>query len=96
MLVYLAVNVAVIRAFRTESREESRLWRHLVIPGAAALLFLFPLGESFLPPAYTLMGLLPFMALGWLGIGTIAAGFLRTRRPAAFKALGKVFMPVDR
>jgi hypothetical protein len=31
-------NVAVIRAFR--------LWRHLLIPGAAALLFLFPLWGS--------------------------------------------------
>jgi amino acid transporter len=26
----------------------------------------------------------------------IAAGFLRTRRPAAFKTLGRVFMPADR
>ena len=31
-------NVAIIRAFR--------LWRHLLIPGAAALLFLFPLWGS--------------------------------------------------
>jgi hypothetical protein len=39
-------NVAVIRAFRTEFYEEFRLWRHLLIPGAAALLFLFPLWGS--------------------------------------------------
>jgi hypothetical protein len=38
-------NVAVIRAFRTEFYEEFRLWRHLLIPGAAALLFLFPLWD---------------------------------------------------
>jgi hypothetical protein len=36
------------------------------------------------------------MALEWLCIGAITAGFLRTRRPAPFKTLGKVFMPVDR
>jgi hypothetical protein len=48
------------------------------------------------PPACTLMGVLPFMALGWLCVGAIAAGFLRTRGPAAFKTLGKVFMPADR
>ncbi len=71
------------------------LWRHLVISGAAALLFLFPLWGILLPPAYTLTGVLPFMALGWLCIGAIAAGFLRTRRPVAFKTLGRVFMPVD-
>jgi hypothetical protein len=49
-------NVAVIRAFR--------LWRYLLIPGAAALLFLFPLWGNLWPPAYTLRGVLPFMALG--------------------------------
>jgi amino acid transporter len=54
VLVYLAVNIAVIRAFRTEFRKEFRLWRHLVIPGAAALLFLSLVGVL-LPPAYTLM-----------------------------------------
>ena len=54
----------VIRAVRTEFREEFRLWRHLLIPGAAALLFLFPLWGILLP--------------------------------AAFKTLGRVFMPADR
>jgi hypothetical protein len=35
VLVYLAVNIAVIRAFRTEFRDQFRLWRHLLIPAAA-------------------------------------------------------------
>jgi amino acid transporter len=96
VLVYLAVNIAVIRAFRTEFRDEFRLRRHLLIPGAAALLFLFPLWGILLPPAYTLMGVLPFMALGWLCIGAIAAGLLRSRRPATFKTLGRTPVPVDR
>ena len=39
---------------------------------------------------------LPFMALGWLCIGAIAAGLLRTRRPATFRTLGRVSVPVDR
>jgi amino acid transporter len=93
VLVYLTVNIAVIRAFRTEFREEFRLWRHLVIPAAATLLLLFPLWGILRPPAYVLMAVLPFMALGWLCIGAIAAGFLRTRRTAAFGKLGRVFMP---
>lgn len=42
-LIYLAVNVAAIRAFRTEFRAEFRPWRHLLIPATAAVLFLFPL-----------------------------------------------------
>jgi hypothetical protein len=87
------VNIAVIRAFRTEFREEFRLWRHLVIPAVATLLLLFPLWGILRPPAYVLMAVLPFMGLGWLCIGVIAAGFLRTRRSAVFGKLGRVFMP---
>ena len=43
VLIYLAVNIAAIRAFRTEFRDEFRLWRHLLIPATAAVLLLFPL-----------------------------------------------------
>jgi len=42
----------------TEFREEFRLWRHLIVPGAAALLFLFPLWGILRPSAYTPMGVL--------------------------------------
>jgi hypothetical protein len=37
--------------------------------------------------------LLPGIALGWLGLGAIAAAFIRIRRPAQFETLGRVFMP---
>jgi amino acid transporter len=95
VLVYLAVNIAVIRAFRTEFREQFRLWRHLLIPAAAVVVFLFPLWGIIRPPAYTLVNLLPFTALGWLGLGAIAAAVLRARRPARFETLGRAFMPAE-
>jgi amino acid transporter len=87
--VYTAVNIAVIRAFRTEFRREFRLGRHLLIPAAAIMVFLFPLWGILFPGAYTLMNLLPFIALGWLLIGAATAIILRTRRPATFQAVGK-------
>ncbi len=95
VLIYLAVNLSAIRAFRTEFRSEFRVWRHLVIPVVAALFFLFPLWGVLHPHGWALMDLLPFTALGWLGLGFIAAGVLRTQRPARFEALGKVFLPAD-
>jgi hypothetical protein len=64
VLVYLAVNIATIRAFRTEFRDEFRLGRHLLIPAAAAVLFIFPLWGILHPHAHRLMDLLPFAALG--------------------------------
>ncbi|MGO9781663.1 MAG: APC family permease [Streptosporangiaceae bacterium] len=93
VLIYLAVNIAAIRAFRTEFRDQFRLWRHLVVPATAAVLFLFPLWGILHPHARTPADLLPFAALGWLGLGVIAACVLRARRPTAFQRLGRVFMP---
>ncbi len=93
VLIYLTVNVAVIRAFRTEFRGEFRPGRHLVIPVAASLVFLFPLWGILFPGPYTLMNLLPFTAFGWLLVGAVAAAILRTRRPAVFQRLGRVTVP---
>lgn len=92
VLVYLTGNLAVIRAFRTEFRAEFKLWRHLIIPATAVVIFLFPLWGIIHPPAYTLVNLLPFAALGWLCLGAIAATILRARQPDSFRTLGKVFM----
>jgi amino acid transporter len=96
VLIYLAVNIATIRAFRTEFRAEFRLWRHLLVPAMAAVLFLFPLWGILHPRARTLVDWLPFAALGWLCLGVIAVGVLRARRPASFETLGRVFTPGSR
>ena len=95
VIIYLAVNLSAIRAFRTAFRAEFRVWRHLVIPAAAAVFFLFPLWGILHPRGRALMDLLPFTALGWLGLGFIAAGVLRARQQARLEALGRVFLPAD-
>ena len=95
VLIYLAVNLSAIRAFRTGFRSEFRVWRHLVIPAAAAVFFLFPLWGILHPRGRTLMDLLPFTALGWLGLGFLAVGVLRARRQARLEALGRVFLPTE-
>ena len=95
VLVYLAVNVSAIRAFRTRFRGEFRFWRHLLIPAAGAVFFLFPLWGILHPRGRTLLDLLPFAALGWLCLGVIAAGIVRIRRPASFETLGRVFTPAE-
>ena len=89
VLVYLALNVGTIRVFRTEFRAEFRLGRHLLVPAVAVVAFTFPLWGVLHP--HRLTDLLPFLAVGWLGLGAIAAGVLRARRPASFAALGRVF-----
>jgi amino acid transporter len=95
VLVYLAVNIAVIRAFRAGFRDEFSRWRHLIVPAAATGLFLFPLWGILHPRARQLADLLHFTALGWLGLGIVVAVILRARRPATFETLGRVFVPAD-
>jgi amino acid transporter len=93
VLIYFGVNISAIRAFRTSFRTEFRICRHLLIPATAAVFFLFPLWGILHPRGRTLMDLLPFTALGWLGLGVIVAGVLRARRPVSFQAIGRVFTP---
>jgi amino acid transporter len=93
VLVHLAGNVAVIRAFRTEFRDEFKAGRHLLIPAAGVVIFLFPLWGILHPDAYSLLNLLPFIGLVWLCLGILAAGVLRARRPAIFAKLGTTSLP---
>ena len=95
VLLYLALNIGLIRAFRTEFRGEFRIWRHLLVPAAAAIMFMFPLWGILHPRLHRLADLLPFTAFGWLALGATAAGFLRARRPGSFAALGRVFAAKD-
>ena len=77
VLIYLAVNVSAIRAFRTGFRDDFRFCRHLVIPATAVVFLLFPLWGILHPGGRTLMDLLPFAALGWLCLGVIAVWYRR-------------------
>ncbi|HEX5302230.1 MAG TPA: APC family permease [Streptosporangiaceae bacterium] len=95
VLVYLAVNIAVIGAFRAGFRDEFSPWRHLIVPATASVLFLFPLWGILHPRAHQIADLLHFTALGWLAVGVIVAVILRTRRPESFGSLGRVFVPPD-
>jgi amino acid transporter len=95
VLIYLAVNIAVIRAFRAEFRAEFGLWRHLIVPATATVLFLFPLWGILHPRARQPTDLLHFTALGWLAAGIVVAAVVRIRHPSSFETLGRVFVPPD-
>jgi len=95
VLIYLAVNMATIRAFRGEFRSEFRVGRHLIVPGAAAVLFVFPLWGVVHPRTHMLVDLLPFAAFGWLGIGAVVLWFLKVRSPTRADMIGRVLAPTE-
>lgn len=92
VLHYLFVNVATLRAFRTEFRRDFVWWRHLLVPGIAAVLFLFPLWAILDPRTHGLVNRLPFVTVGWLTLGIIIAALLRLRRPDRLATFGRVFV----
>jgi amino acid transporter len=93
VLIYLAVNIATIRAFRGEFRGDFRPGRHLVVPAIAALLLLFPLWGIIHPRTHMLVDLLPFAAFAWLGLGVLMVGALKARSSTGLGALGRAFRP---
>ena len=93
VLVYLAVNIAAIRAFRTQFRAEFRPWPHLLMPAIAAVLFLLPLWGILHP--HHVSDILHFAVFAWLVLGVIVAWFLRSRQTARYESLGRLFLPAD-
>ena len=92
VLLYIAVNIATIRAFRTEFRDQFRPGRHLLIPATASVLLLIPLWGILRPRTDSLVNLLPYVALVWLFLGAVVYGVRGIRRPTGFETLGRVFM----
>ena len=93
VLIYLALNIATVRAFRREFRDDFRPARHLVVPAVAVLLLLFPLWGILHPRTHLLIALLPFAAFAWLGLGVLTVGAMKARSSTGLGALGRVFGP---
>jgi hypothetical protein len=94
VLIYLAVNLSVFRAFRTGFRAEFRVWRHLVIPAAAVVFFLLSLWGSGTRAAGS------DGPVAVHGSRLARARLYRRRRPAGpaaarFEALDRVFLLAD-
>jgi amino acid transporter len=94
VLIYLAVNIATIRAFRRQFRDDFRFVRHLVLPAVAAVLLLFPLWGILHPRTHMLVDFLPFAAFAWLALGAVTVGALKARSSTNLGAIGRVFKPI--
>ena len=90
VLIYLAVNIAAIRAFRTEFRESSGSG------GICSSRQRPPYCSCFCGGSHRMRthgGPLPYAALGWLCLGAIAAGVLRARRRQASRRWAEYSCP---
>lgn len=96
VLIYLAVNIAAIRGSAPSSATSSGSGGICSYRQRQPHCSCFPRWGILHPRARTLVDLLPLAALGWLCIGAIVAGVLRTRRPTSFATMCRVLMPGER
>lgn len=88
--VYMLVNVAVIRYFRTQHPGEFNVVKHLVLPVAGILLMAIPIYGLVWPvPAFP-FNVFPYLVGGYIVISFLGAVWLERNRPSELRNAGKI------
>ncbi|MBI3747122.1 MAG: APC family permease [Chloroflexi bacterium] len=88
--VYILVNLAVIRYFRSEFPREFSVIKHLILPVAGILLMAIPIyGLIGTNPAYP-YNLFPWMVLVYIVVAVVIAVWLDRTRPQELREAGKI------
>lgn len=95
MLIYAAVNLAVIRYFWRAHRDRFSLLRHLIFPVAGVAAIAFPFYELAKPGQPAPYGLFPYVTAGFLAAGLIYALYLRRRDPGLAGRIGSVIADAE-
>lgn len=93
VILYIMMNLGLIRYFRMQFPQEFSPIRHGVLPVVGSLLLLLPIYGLLWPiPAWP-YSLVPYLLLVWVVGGIVYFGYLRRRRPALIDAMGRVWEP---
>jgi amino acid transporter len=88
--VYILVNVAVIRYFYTQYRNEFSAVKHVILPVLGILLMAIPIyGLVGTNPAYP-YNLFPWLVLVYIAIAVVIAFWLERSRPDELREAGKI------
>jgi amino acid transporter len=93
VVIYILMNVGLVRYFWRKHRAEFSPWRHGVLPVVGSLLMLLPVYGLLWPVPEWPLNLVPYLLLAWavLGIGYFA--YVRRNKPAVVEAMGRVWEP---
>jgi amino acid transporter len=93
IVLYILMNLGLIRYFWREHRAEWSAVRHGVLPVVGSLLMLLPIyGQVWPLPAWPYR-LVPFLLVAWAIAGALYFRVLLRRRPEAVDAMGRVWEP---
>lgn len=93
LILYAFTNIAVIKAAREAN--EFKWFRHGVLSVVGAILFLYPLYRTVFPLPSGVVGLMPFVFLGWVAIGLLLLLHTRARRPHIIPRVGSYLAMAD-
>jgi amino acid transporter len=89
VIIYILINLAVIRFYRRDYPAEFSMFRHGALPVVASLLMLLPIYGLLWPvPAYP-NNLVPYIVVAWILIGVAYLAVIVKNRPGVLDAMGR-------
>jgi amino acid transporter len=89
LIIYILLNLALIRYYRRDHPSEFNPVRHAVLPIIASLIMLLPIGGLLYPvPAYP-NNMVPYIMVAWIIIGFVYLASIIRSRPDILDAMGR-------
>jgi amino acid transporter len=93
IVIYIAINIGVLRYYRRHHRAEFSPIRHGLLPIAGSLLLLMPIYGQLYPVPDWPLRLAPYLVVLWVLAGIAYFMVLRRRDPQLVDAMGRVWEP---
>jgi amino acid transporter len=91
VIIYILINLALIRFYRREHPEEFSILRHAILPLIASLLLLLPIYGLIYPVPDFPNNLVPYIVIVWIALGFVYLAVVSRRRPETLDAMGRVW-----
>lgn len=93
VVLYILMNIGIIRYYRRHHRREFSPIKHGVLPIAGSLLMLLPIYGILWPIPQWPYNLVPYLLAAWTLAGTVYFIWIRKKRPSLVAAMGRVWDP---
>jgi amino acid transporter len=91
VIIYILINLALMRFYRREHPEEFSIVRHAILPFIASVLLLLPIYGLVYPVPPFPNNLVPYIVVVWIALGYVYLAVISRRRPEILDAMGRVW-----